>query len=42
MNRWEKYLQTTYFIRGKYPTYIKNSYNSIAESPTNNPNEQET
>ena len=32
---WEKkHLQITYLIRGLYPKYIKNSYNSIAK---NNP-----
>ena len=33
-----KYLQIIYLIRGQYPNYIKNSYNSIANKQTNNLN----
>ena len=29
--KWRKYLQATYLIRGYYPKYIKNSYNSKAK-----------
>ena len=31
---WEKYLQTVYQMKGKYPKYIKNSYYSITITTT--------